>query len=304
MNPSFQTLIRVHPCSSVVKLLLCFLLPGICCSTSPATTSIPREFSGATPLQWSIRMADSEIARLGDKLVWKPDSRAKWDYTAGLFTLSLVKLNQRTSDLRYLQFAENAIGSFISPDGQIQGYKIENYSLDDLNAGKTVLALYQINKDERYRKAASLLRKQLDSQPRVPEGGFWHKLRYTNQMWLDGIYMGCPFYAECAAIFHEPDASLDDITKQIHLIAEHTYDPATGLFYHGWDAAKTQTWANPVTGTSSNFWGRAIGWYGMAMVDVLDFFPANHPARPQIISTLQKPAAGIPKNQDPATGLW
>jgi unsaturated rhamnogalacturonyl hydrolase len=249
-------------------------------------------------------MADSEIARLGDKLTWKPDALAKWDYTAGLFTLSLVKLNQRTSDLRYLQFAENAIGSFISPDGQIQGYKIENYSLDDLNAGKTVLALYQVTKDERYRKAASLLRKQLVSQPRVPEGGFWHKLRYTNQMWLDGIYMGSPFYAECASIFHEPDASLEDITKQIRLIAEHTYDPATGLFYHGWDSSKMQTWANPVTGTSSNFWGRAIGWYGMALVDVLDFFPANHPARPEIISTLQKLAAGVLKYQDPETGLW
>ena len=166
-----------------------------------------------------------------------------------------------------------------------------------------MLALWQITQDERYHNAATLLRKQLDTQPRTGDGGFWHKQRYPHQMWLDGLYMAEPFYAEYAKLFNEP-VDFDDVAKQIRLADEHTYDAETGLFYHGWDESKSQPWANTITGTSSNFWGRAMGWYAMAMVDVLDYFPTNHPARPQIIATFQKLCAGVVKYQDPQTGLW
>jgi unsaturated rhamnogalacturonyl hydrolase len=115
--------------------------------------------------------------------------------------------------------------------------------------------------------------------------------------------MAEPFYAEYAKLFGETN-SFDDVAQQIRLIDEHTYDAKTGLNYHGWDAAKIQPWANPATGCSSNFWGRAVGWYAMALVDVLDYFPTNHPARPQIIATFQKLCAGVVKYQDPQTGLW
>jgi len=202
-----------------------------------------------------------------------------------------------------LKFAEDAVGSLIAPDGSIQGYKAEEYQLDALNPGKTALALWQLTHEERYKKAAMLLRQQLDTQPRTPDGGFWHKQRYTQQMWLDGIYMGSPFYAECGGLFDEP-GDFDDVAKQIRLIDEHTYDSKSGLNYHGWDAMKAQPWVNLETGCSSNFWGRAEGWYAMALVDVLDYFPTNHPVRPQIIATLQKLAAGVLKYQDAKTGLW
>jgi unsaturated rhamnogalacturonyl hydrolase len=122
-------------------------------------------------------------------------------------------------------------------------------------------------------------------------------------MWLDGLYMGEPFYAAYAAQFNEP-ADFDDITKQFALIAEHTYDPNVGLFYHGWDESKKMAWANPITGTSPCFWGRAIGWFAMAMVDVLDYLPKDHPARPAMLALLQKTAEGIVKYQDPKTGVW
>jgi unsaturated rhamnogalacturonyl hydrolase len=123
-------------------------------------------------------------------------------------------------------------------------------------------------------------------------------------MWLDGLYMAAPFYAECAQAFGEPDFSFGDVAKQIRLIDEHTYDAKTGLFFHGWDEGKSQPWANPATGCSSNFWGRAVGWYAMALVDVLDYLPEYHPARPQIIATLKKLSAGVVKWQDAKTGLW
>jgi unsaturated rhamnogalacturonyl hydrolase len=263
-----------------------------------------REFAGSTPLQWSVRMADSEMARRGDSLAWKEGGTAKWDYTTALFTLSLLKLHERAHDPRYVAFAENAIGSFIATNGTIHGYKIEDYSLDNIDPGRTALALYQLTKDERYKKAADILRKQLGLQPRTADGGFWHKQRYPHQMWLDGLYMGAPFYVEYAKLFNEPTDSFDDVAKQIRLVAAHTYDPASGLFYHGWDETKEQAWADKATGTSSNFWGRAIGWYAMAMVDVLDFFPKDHPARHEIIGTFNKLCHGVLKHQDPASGLW
>src|SRR5215472_1599789 len=182
-------------------ILICTLL-AVTCGWS-AESDLPREFSGATPLEWSIRMADSEIARRGDSLAWKQGGSAKWDYTVGLFTLSLLKLNERSSDPRYVQFAEKVIGSFISTNGMIQGYKAEEFQLDSINPGKTVLALYQLTKDDRYRHAARLLRTQLHKQPRTSEGGFWHKQRYPEQMWLDGIYMASPFYAHYAQLIEK-----------------------------------------------------------------------------------------------------
>jgi unsaturated rhamnogalacturonyl hydrolase len=250
-------------------------------------------------LEWSVRMADSEIARSGDSLAWTEGGKAKWDYTTGLFTLSLLKLDAS----RYREFVETTIGSFITADGHIRGYKPEEYQLDHINPGKTVLALYELTNEEHYRKAAQLLRRQLDTQPRTREGGFWHKRLYPNQMWLDGLYMAAPFEAEYAKLFHQP-ADFNEVARQILLVANHTYDPATGLFYHGWDESKQQDWANKITGASPNFWGRAIGWYAMALVDVLDYFPADHPARSVIITTLQKLCGGIVRYQDPASGLW
>jgi unsaturated rhamnogalacturonyl hydrolase len=123
-------------------------------------------------------------------------------------------------------------------------------------------------------------------------------------MWLDGIYMGAPFYAAMGHFMIKPQNAYDDVAKQFHLIDAHTYDAKTGLNYHGWDAAKIQPWADPATGCSSNFWGRAIGWYAMALVDTLDYFPTNHPARLQLIAAFQKLCTGIVKYQDVKSGLW
>ncbi len=288
----------------VVVLLLAWLCAG--CATenpAPAKAAAPKQFSGATPLEWSQRLADSEIARRGDGLAWKPDGKVKWDYAAGLFTLSLLKLNEQVPTARYVDFAGQAIGSFISPNGIIQTYHRDEFQLDALNSGKTALALWRLTHDPRYKDAAQVLFFQFVSQPRTADGGFWHKQRYTNQMWLDGLYMAAPFYIEAGNLFNESWVP-GDVAKQIKLVDEHTYDAQSGLNYHGWDAAKVQSWANPATGCSSNFWGRAEGWYAMALVDVLDYLPEKHPARAQIIATLQKTARGILKWQDPQSGLW
>ena len=279
-------------------MLLLSASPG--CAAESKTT----EFNGSTPLQWSERMADSQIRRLDDRLAWKPTGGGKWDYTAGLFTLSLLKLNEQIPNNMHVVFAMNAIGSFISDDGNLKDYHPAEYQLDAINPGKTVIALYLLTKEERYAKAAALLEKQFATQPRTPDGGFWHKERYTNQMWLDGLFMGDPFYAEYTKVFNGPATNYDDVAHQFALVKEHLYDAKTGLYYHGWDAKKVQAWANPQTGTSSNFWGRAVGWYAMALVDTLDYLPANHPARKDLIAQVNDVARGIVKYQDPTTGVW
>lgn len=249
-------------------------------------------------------MAQSEMARLDGRLAWKATGGGKWDYAAGLFTLSLLKLNAMAPDPALFSFVTNAIGSFISPDGNIEGYNCAEYQLDAINPGKTIIALYKLTGDQRYAKAAALLEKQFATQPRTPDGGFWHKERYTNQMWLDGLYMGAPFYAEYTKTFSGPSSNFDDVALQFALVKKHLCDPKTGLYYHGWDAKKIQPWANPSTGASSNFWGRAVGWYAMALVDTLDYLPAEHPARKPMIEQLQGLAKALVKFQDPKTGVW
>lgn len=288
------------------KNLICGWLAAAALGSSlfSAVAAPVATFAGKSPLQWSVNMADSQIARSGAKHAWTQGGGAKWDYTAGLFTLSLLKLNERVPHPGYVAFTTNAIGSFITPDGNIRDYRLDEHNIDNIAPGKTVLALYQLTKEERYRKAAALMRKQLDTHPRTAEGGFWHKRRYTNQMWLDGLFMGAPFYAEFTKLFNGPATDYDDVAKQFRLVDKYLYDSKTGLFYHGWDEKHNQPWANPTTGTSSNFWGRGLGWYAMACVDVLDFLPPDHAARPEIIAELKKVCDGVVKWQDANSGLW
>ena len=261
-----------------------------------AAAPVAGQVNGATPLVWSARLADSEMAR-------RAQVTPKLDYSMGLFTLALLKLDAVAPDARYLPFAEKAVGSLVSSNGTIQGYKLDEYQLDSLNPGKTLLELWQRTKADRYWQAATLLHQQLATQPHTFDGGFWHKQRYTNQMWLDGIYMAAPFVAEYGRFGGEA-SNYDVAVRQIRLINAHTYDPVSGLNYHGWDASRLQAWADPVTGTSSNFWGRAIGWYGMALVDVLDQMPTNHPSRPELLAILDKLSMGLVQFQDVKSGLW
>ncbi len=261
-----------------------------------AALAFPAKFQDATPLEWSQRMARSEMARL--------PAKPGWDYTNSLFALALLKLDDRTGDTKGAEYAKTVVLDSISSSGAISPlYKPAEYQLDGIAPGKVVLAFYERNPEPRLLTALQTLRLQLANQPRTASGGFWHKQVYPDQMWLDGIFMAAPFYAQYGKVFNEP-ADFDDAAKQILLVGEHTYDPKTGLFYHGWDESKTQFWANKETGLSANFWGRALGWYAMGIVDTLDFIPANHPQRAKIIELLGQLAAGVARWQDPKSGLW
>jgi unsaturated rhamnogalacturonyl hydrolase len=195
------------------------------------------------------------------------------------------------------------VDKLVTADGAIPTYKPEENQLDSILLGRELLRLYGVTQDKRYLTAATLLYDQLQKQPRTPSGGFWHKQRYPNQMWLDGLYMAEPFYAEYASISHHPE-KFADITKQFALVAEHMRDAKTGLLYHGWDESKEQRWADKKTGLSPEIWGRAMGWYMMALVDTLEYYPAEDAGRAQLLAILGEEAAAVARVQDGKTGLW
>ncbi len=245
---------------------------------------------------WSVRMVESTLQRytLND---------ARWHYEHGLQVMAIQKAGEATGKALYTRFVLDWIDHFVRADGSIRTYRMDEYNLDQINAGKLLFGVYERTGDERYRKALDLLRQQLRTQPRNHSNGFWHKKIYPYQMWLDGIYMAGPFLAEYARRFGEP-ATFEDVAHQIRLIEEHTRDEKTGLLYHAWDESKTQRWADPATGRSPHFWGRAIGWYLMAIVDVLDHFPRQQAHRLDLIAILDRTAGALVKVQDVSSGLW
>ena len=228
---------------------------------------------------------------------------AKWTYDHGLVLKGIERVYTATNDKQYFDFIQRSIDHFVADDGSIRTYRIDEYNIDHILPGRNLLFLYKTTGQEKYRKAAALLREQLKTHPRTSEGGFWHKKIYPSQMWLDGLYMGEPFYTEYAVTFKE-DAAFDDIAKQFILMERHSRDVKTGLLYHGWDESKQQRWANPTNGRSPNFWGRAMGWYAMGLVDTLDYFPQKHPQRAELIAILNRLARAVAKYQDSQSGVW
>lgn len=254
--------------------------------------------------QWAKTIADSEIQHNPE--LWQADflKKPKWDYTQGLVAKSMLQLFEETKDSSYYNYVKTFADFFIDNDGNILTYKLESYNIDRINGGKFLFDMYNYTKDEKYIKAIKLLRSQLDTHPRVAAGGFWHKKIYPHQMWLDGLYMGAPFYAQCIVEFDEPSNLFDDVANQFVLVDSVTLDKETGLNYHGWDESREQQWANKETGQSPNFWSRSIGWYMMAMVDVLDFLPQEHPQRPTIINNLNRLSEALLQFRDKETGMW
>ncbi|KAH7302460.1 hypothetical protein KP509_23G074500 [Ceratopteris richardii] len=246
-----------------------------------------------------VRMADTALQ------IWNSSGPGKeqWNYERGVLLYGIQEVWKRTNDAKYLEFVQNRTDAFLEPDGSIPTYKMADYNLDNIRSGTILLFLWKLTGETKYKEAADLLREQLKSHPRTEEGGFWHKQIYPYQMWLDGLFMAEPFYAEYAKLFDEPD-DFDDIVLQFKLMEEHARDPETGLLYHGYDESRQMAWADPETGTSPSFWGRSVGWYFMGLVDTLDFFPKNHPERDALIGILQRLAEAVAKVQDPQSAVW
>ncbi len=232
-----------------------------------------------------------------------PRTHWKWHYEHGLFVKAVLDVSFSNGNSTYGMFVHDWVDYFVTPGGQIRSYHLNEFNLDYINPGKLLFHYYQQSGDSRYEHAIELLANQLRNQPRTKNGGFWHKKIYPGQIWLDGLYMSAPFYARYAQAFDQP-AIFDDVTRQLILIEKLTRDPITGLLYHAWDESRNQQWADPQTGCSPNFWGRAMGWYMMALVDVLEILPTTHHGRSDLVEILQRLAHALLLFQDPASGLW
>ncbi|HET7734240.1 MAG TPA: glycoside hydrolase family 88 protein [Paludibacter sp.] len=255
---------------------------------------------------YSKRMADAQMARSG--------AITSWDYPNGLFVESILKVYNQYGGSAYYNYALNhAKATVNATSGKIAaGYSFNAYTLDNINPGQFLMQIYATENASQYKTALDTLRKQLQKQPRTnysAAGGFWHKNSYPHQMWLDGLYMGTRFYANYEKTFNN-GAAYDDIVNQFVLIHSKTYDPAYQLNYHAWSALPTDAnsfWANqsaPFQGCSKEFWGRGMGWYAAALVDVLEILPANYARRQELVDILNQVAAGIKRWQDPASGCW
>ncbi len=251
---------------------------------------------------WSERMARSEMKRFPEPWMIEKAKTPRWGYTHGLVVKAMLEEWKHTGDTAYFNYAKIYADSLIDTNGKIKMNYL-SFNIDNINAGKILFDLYDQTHDRRYKVAMDTLRKQMSEQPRTSEGGYWHKLKYPHQMWLDGIFMASPFLTQYGVTFGDT-ALFADVVNQATLMARKAYDPNTGLYYHGWDESREQAWADKETGLSPNFWSRSIGWYAVALVDILDYLPENAEGRQEIVSILQNLALAVIKYQDPKSGVW
>lgn len=268
--------------------------------TAATAAAVETGVDAAAALEWSRRLADSEMARNGDDLSFGgfdhvSNRDAAWRYTTGLLAQALDDLYLAGQGDAYADWARETIDSYITDDGQIRTYKVEEYNIDKINSGKMLLRLYERTREEKYLAAAGRLRDQLADHPRTTEGAFWHKEKYPWQLWLDGVYMGMPFLAHYA-VMNGDGEGLEEAVNEFLVSRKHLRDPETGLYYHAWDEKRLQGWADPQSGLSPHFWSRGLGWYAMALVDVLDFVPEDRPdLRDPLIEIVQELAETLLK---------
>jgi unsaturated rhamnogalacturonyl hydrolase len=252
-------------------------------------------------------MADTVVTKWPKATLPSLNTPGKWTYEEGVLLDGITAEWQTTGNADYFRYLKATIDPHLEGDASgptpILGYAAEAHSLDSIKTGQNLLTLYRVTGQKKYYLAAKYVREQLRLQKRTPSGGFWHKDIYPNQVWLDGAYMAGPFLAEYGATFHEPE-DFDEVAHELLLMDQHMRDPKTGLMIHGWDETKQMPWADKTTGLSPEVWARAMGWYGMALVDVLDWIPLDHPQRPALLAALDRTAKAIVKYQDPATALW
>ena len=216
-------------------------------------------------IEYLLQNSDAEHPMWNKELV-RSGKQNKWNYIDGCMITAILALYEITGDEQYFTFAKRFVDAFVQEDGTIRTYDVKEYNLDNINTASNLFFLYEKTGEEKYKKALDLVRSQLDDMPRTKEGSFWHKAIYPNQVWLDGLYMAEPFYMHYETAFRKMGNS-QDVLKQFQNVEKHMKDPATGLYYHGYDESREMYWANPETGCSANFWLRSIGWFTLALVE-------------------------------------
>ncbi len=269
------------------------LLPILMLFVAPARAGAPVE----TPI--AVRFADWIISTWPDPTML---TNKGWEYNNGIILHGISKVYEKNRDPRYLAYIQRFADAFVTQEGTVD--LGPEHNLDTIQPGILLLFLYQETGGEKYRKAAEYVRGAFDRIPKNADGGFWHKTRYPNEMWVDGIYMAEPFLVKYGHLFGNDTACFDTAVFQTTMAGRHTQDPQTGLLRHAWDCDRNAAWADPQTGLSPEVWSRGMGWFAMALVDMLKDLPADHQGRQEFLAMFRKLAAGLKQSQDPASGLW
>ncbi|CAM3483945.1 glycoside hydrolase family 105 protein [Marinicrinis lubricantis] len=250
-----------------------------------------------TPIEWAEKACEALMAKFEPEQL-PPD---RFHYHQGVFLSGMEKCWRETKKDKYYYYLKRWVDSQVQEDGSIKKFNADE--LDDIQPGVLLFNLYEQTGDERYKKALHTLVPLLKEWKTNPSGGFWHKGRYPNQMWLDGLYMAGPIAVQFGKTFGESNY-FDMMTYQALLMEKHTKDPETGLLYHGWDETKEASWADPETGQAPEFWGRAIGWYPVALLEMFEHLPEDHKDKTALVKVVQDLLIALTKYQDEATGLW
>jgi unsaturated rhamnogalacturonyl hydrolase len=256
--------------------------------------------SARSESKWSVKMANTVMAK-SDSLIYYVDNKPKWAYDVAFLGMAIDRLGR--IDQKYSKYMEDWVNWFVKPNGSVTDYRQKEYNLDRIFPGRNVLTMYKRNPDQKYKIAIENFIIQLNTHPKTDAGGYWHKNIYPSQMWLDGIFMASTFMAQYAKDLNQPKW-YDVATFQTKLIYDKTLDPSTGLLMHAWDESRSQKWCDPATGMSHYPWSRAMGWYTMAILDILDYLPSNHPDRNDLITILQKTCDALLKVRDQKSGIW
>lgn len=225
----------------------------------------------------------------------------KFHYHQGVFLSGMERTYFLSKEKKYRDYIKGYVDTYIDENGNVSGCDVTQF--DDMQPAILLFSLYEETGDERYKKVLDSFVPHVEKWPKNARGGFWHKFEHPNQMWLDGLYMIGPYHAMYAAKFGK-DYFFEVAYRQMKLMTENMRDEKTGLLYHAWDDSKVEPWADKETGLSSQFWGRAIGWYAVAILDILDYFPENDKRRDEFVKAEIDIINAIIKFQDEGTGLW
>ncbi|MGV9295599.1 glycoside hydrolase family 88/105 protein [Amycolatopsis sp. NPDC003676] len=258
------------------------------------TLALPGIAAAATARDWSRAVIDSTMKR------YTPASIGGWSYPLGLYFYGQYLFYRRTKEQKYLDYVVAWYDRFITADGISNSFS----SLDSMRACQMLPLLYNETGDAKYRKAADQLRKRFETYPRTSDGGMWHAVSRQHQLWGDGVYMAQPFLALYGKVFNDPAYCYEESAKNLSVYFGHLKEPAKGLIYHAYDESGTQPWATGPGKHSSFHWARAIGWFGMAAIDILEVLPADHPRRAELVGIVKFLADGYRRFQDPRTGRW
>jgi len=298
--------------SRTISLLLGVIVFGQLSAITPNSVALAdssRAKTSAKPAtDWSKEMVESTMKRFPTA-----QDLGSWGYAKSLYLYGQYLVWRRTGDKRYLQYIKDWIDSHVDSEGNVfntdkEGKKTEIAftNLDSMLPGNLLLLLHKETKEAKYKIAADKIRKKFDTYKRTSEGGFWHAEGQSRQwqLWADGVFMSMPFLVRYGHLYGDSTYTNNEATKQLIIYASHLNDPKTGLMFHAYDESGASTWADPATKHSAEFWCRAIGWFGMTLIEVLETLPKDHPNRPKLIAQVRQLAKAYTDFQDPKTGLW